>query len=106
VKEYIAIFVTCSSKNEAKKIVKNLLNSKLVACANIFEGVKSFFWWKGKVHKAIEAFIIIKTVKRNFPIVRKRIKEIHSYEVPEIIALPIVEGEKNYLGWISESTKR
>ena len=103
--KHIVIFVTCASKKEAKKIAKNLLNTKLIACANIIEDVKSLFWWKGKVDKATESLIIIKTVRKNFNRIENWIKELHSYEVPEIIALPITAGESNYLKWISESLK-
>lgn len=103
---YIVVFVTCASNKEATKIAKNLLDEKLIACANIIEGVKSLFWWKGKVDKATEALIIVKTVRKNFEKIQKRIKELHSYEVPEIVALPIVAGEGGYLKWITESIKR
>lgn len=102
---YIIIFVTCASKREASLIAKKLLNERLIACANIIEGVESSFWWKGKTDKATESLIVIKTVKRNFRKIQKRIKKLHSYEVPEIIALPIVEGEGDYLKWIDESIK-
>ena len=103
--KYIIIFITCSSGREARKIAKELLNEKLIACANIIEGVSSFFRWKGKVDMASESLMIIKTAKKNFAKVKQAVKELHSYEVPEIIALPIVEGEKKYLNWISESVK-
>ena len=104
--KYIVIFVTCASKEEAAKIAKNLLDERLIACANIIEGVSSFFWWKGKVDRAKEALVIIKTAGKNFDKVRKRIKKLHSYEVPEIIAVPITAGESSYLKWIDESIKK
>ena len=102
---YIAIFVTCASKKEAAKIAKRLLSKRLIACANIVGGVESLFRWKGKVDKASEALMIIKTTARNFRKVEKTIKGLHSYEVPEIIGLPIVAGEADYLKWIDESVK-
>ena len=105
-KKYILILVTCASRKEAAKIAKRLLDEKLVACANIAEGIDSLFWWKGKVNRAKEALMIIKTSARNFGKVQKMIKGLHSYEVPEIIGLPIVAGESNYLKWIDESVKK
>ena len=104
-KKYIVIFATCASEKEAAKIAKNLLSERLIACANIIAGVKSLFRWKGKVDKAKETLLVIKTVRKNFLKVQKRIKKLHSYEVPEIIALPIVAGENDYLKWIKESVK-
>jgi periplasmic divalent cation tolerance protein len=103
--KYVVVFVACASKREAERISSRLLNEKLIACANIIEGVKSSFWWKGKLDKAIEVLIVMKTVRKNFMKIQKRVKELHSYEVPEIVAVPIVEGESGYLKWIDESTK-
>lgn len=103
--KYITVFVTCASRKEASLIAKKLLNEKLIACANIIDGVSSLFWWKGKIDRAEEWLIVIKTVRKNFNKIENRIKELHSYEVPEIVALPIVKGERNYLKWIDESVE-
>lgn len=105
-KSYIVIFATCANKKEASLIAKRLLTKRLVACANIIDGAKSFFWWKGEVDKAAEALVMMKTVKGNFSKIQKVIKTLHSYEVPEIIALPVIDGEKTYLKWIDESVQR
>ena len=105
-KKYIVVFVTCTSKKEALAIAKKLLNEKLIACANIIEGVSSLFWWKGKVDKARETLVIIKTARKNFNKIKRRIKRLHSYEVPEIVALPIASGENSYLKWIDKSIKK
>jgi len=101
--KYIVIFVTCSSKKEALFIANKLLKERLIACANVIDGMKSLFWWKGKVDKAQESLIIVKTVRKNFDKIQKKIKQFHSYEVPEIIALPITMGENNYLKWVDKS---
>ncbi|MCM8791699.1 MAG: divalent-cation tolerance protein CutA [Candidatus Omnitrophica bacterium] len=103
---YRIIFVTCASRREAKRIAISLIKERLVACVNIIDKVESFFWWQGKVDYAKEFLLIIKSNKKKFPKIEKKIKELHSYKVPEIITLEIVEGEKNYLRWLDESIGR
>ena len=100
---HIVILTACPSMKEARAMAERLLDKRLIACANVIDGVRSFFWWKGKRDKANEALLILKTAERNFKKVEQQIKKLHSYEVPEIIALPIVRGEGNYLRWIEES---
>jgi len=102
----IIILTTCGSRKEAKKIAKSLLEKKLVACANIISRIESKFWWKDKIDKAKEVLIILKTRNGNFKRIEKEIKCIHSYEVPEIIALPIVAGNKIYLDWLRKEAIR
>jgi len=100
---YTIMFSTVSSEEEAKKITQTLLEEKLVACVNILPSVDSYFWWEGKIDNAKEILLIIKTLEKNIPFVSKRIKELHSYKVPEIIALSIIGGNHDYLRWIGES---
>ena len=102
---FVVIFITTSTKKEAKKISNNLLKEKLVSCVNIIKGVNSHFWWKGKIESANEVLLIAKTESRFFNDIVKIVKTLHSYEVPEIIALPIIDGNKDYLNWISKSIK-
>lgn len=102
-KNCILIMVTCASKEEARKISGRLLAKRLVACANIMPGVESRFWWKGKLDSAAELLLTMKTVRSNFKKIEKEIKRVHSYEVPEIIALPIVLASRDYLDWISRT---
>ena len=102
---YSLILAVASNKKEARIIAKELINHKLAACVNIIGGVESLFWWKGKVDSAKETLLIIKSVKEKVPKVIKAIKSIHSYEVPEIITLPITAGYKPYLRWINESLR-
>ncbi|MCM8761057.1 MAG: divalent-cation tolerance protein CutA [Candidatus Omnitrophica bacterium] len=99
----IAIFVTCSSLAEARRIVGSLLKKRLVACGNILSGAESRFRWAGKVDKAAEVVLMLKTLSKNFRSVEREVRRIHSYEVPEIIAFPIISGSRNYLRWIKES---
>lgn len=103
--KFIIIFVTAASKKEAKQIISALIKKRLVACGNILDGVDSTFIWRGKVDSAKEVLIILKTKKNLFKKVASEIKRLHSYEVPEIIAMPIVEGGKKYLEWINENVQ-
>ena len=99
-------FVTCQSKKEADSIALSLLNKRLIACANIIAGIDSAFWWHGKIDNAKEALVIIKARRSNFKRIEKEVKRLHSYAVPEIIAVPIIAGSKEYLEWIGKETKR
>lgn len=103
---YTVIFVTASNKKEARRIAQELLKNKLVACVNIIEKVESFFWWKGKIDQAKEVLLIAKSRKDKLEKIIKRVKAVHSYEVPEIIALPVAGGYKQYLKWIDESLRQ
>ena len=98
----IVIFITTPTKKEAKRIAEKLLKDKKVACVNIVGGIKSHFWWKGKISFANEILLIAKTESKFFNDIVKLVKKIHSYEIPEIIALPIINGNKDYLGWIKK----
>jgi periplasmic divalent cation tolerance protein len=100
---YIVIFITASRKKEAKIIAQALISHKLCACVNIVDKVESFFWWQGKCDKATEALLIIKTKRNRLPRIISLVKSLHSYSVPEIIALPIIGGHKPYLSWIEDS---
>lgn len=102
---FIIILVTTKDVSEAEKIGRALVDQKLVACANILPGVKSFFWWEGRVDTSDEALLILKTKKSLFKKVEKAVKSLHSYATPEVIALPIGQGSKEYLKWIEESVK-
>ena len=101
--EYTLIMVTASSREEAEKIATALLERKLIACANILGPVSSRFWWQGKIDSAEEYMIFMKTKRELFEQVADNVKQLHSYEVPEIIALSIVEGSKPYLEWRNSS---
>ena len=98
--DYIIILVTCKDKQEAEKITQTLLNEHLIACGNIVNPVTSFFHWSGKIDKAEECLIVMKSRLDLFSQVADRVRGLHSYEVPEILALPIVEGSEAYLDWM------
>jgi len=99
----IVILITTKNVREANKIIKKLIESKLVACANVVKNIQSTFRWKGKVEKEDEVLLILKSKKDHFPEVVKVVKKLHSYDVPEIIALPIIGGSKDYLSWIRDN---
>ena len=101
----IVIYVTCASLKEAKKISGKLLKLKLVACANIVKGVQSAYWWKGKIERSNEVMLIMKSRKQLFKKIVSEVKKLHSYSVPEIIALPIIAGNPDYLKWIKENVR-
>lgn len=100
---YILILITAKNKAEARKISQALVSKKLVACVNIIDKVESFFWWNKKVDHACETLLILKTEKTCFHRIVKVVQHLHSYTLPEIIAIPLMLGEKNYLKWVRES---
>jgi periplasmic divalent cation tolerance protein len=102
----IVIFITASSDKEADKIAALLLDQRKAACVNTLNGVKSAFWWKGKVDSAQESLLIIKTSASVLPEVIDLVKKVHSYEIPEIIALPIIGGNDDYLKWLDNEVKK
>jgi periplasmic divalent cation tolerance protein len=102
-KNFIAVFITCSSGREASRIADMIIKKRLAACANIVSKIKSIFRWKGKIVKAKEILIIAKTGRDKFAELEREVKKIHSYEVPEIIAMPITAGSGSYLEWIDKS---
>ena len=96
----VVIFITTSSEEEARKISEALLSRRKAACVNIVPKVDSSFWWQGKLDSARESLLIIKTKASLLSEIIALVKEVHSYEVPEIIALPIIGGNDDYLNWI------
>ena len=101
----IIIFVTAPSVREAQKIAHTLVKEKLAACVNIISGISSVFWWEGKVDSGKEYLLVIKSKKGKFSKIAKRVKSLHSYQVPEIIAFPIICGEQKYLRWLDDSLR-
>jgi periplasmic divalent cation tolerance protein len=101
----IVIFVTTSTEQEAHKIAELLLGKRKAACVNIVPRVDSSFWWQGKLDSARESLLIIKTRASLLPEIIELVKSAHSYEVPEIIALPIIGGNEDYLRWIDGEVK-
>ncbi len=102
--EYLLVLTTCPGSISAKKIAQDLVTEKLAACVNIVPGVQSFFSWVGKVDKANELLLVIKTTGNKYELLEKRLKKLHPYKLPEIIAVTILTGSGEYLKWISTNT--
>jgi periplasmic divalent cation tolerance protein len=96
----IVVLITTSSEEEARKIAELLVEGKKAACVNIVPGVDSVFWWEDKLDSARESLLLVKTKASLFPEIVELVKRMHSYEVPEIIALPIIAGSEDYLKWL------
>ena len=101
----IVIFITTSTEEEARKISESLLGKRKAACINILPKVDSSFWWQGKLDSAQESLLIIKTKASLLSEIIDLVKSAHSYEVPEIIALPIIGGNEDYLKWIDSEVR-
>jgi periplasmic divalent cation tolerance protein len=99
----IVVLVTCGNKEEAGKLALSLLERKLVACVNLIPAIQSWYWWEGKINQNEEALLIMKTVQANFVALEKAIRPLHSYAVPEIVALPITAGFEGYLRWVENA---
>jgi periplasmic divalent cation tolerance protein len=97
---YLIVFMTAPNREEAVKIVRILLEEKLIACGNIVDSVSSLFWWQGKIEEEKEILVIMKSNEKLFKKLSERVTELHSYDVPEILALPIVDGSSSYLDWL------
>lgn len=102
---FIIIYCTCPDSNAAEILAKKLLEEKLIACANLLSGLESHYWWEGKIQKDREVLLILKTRQSLFKAIEIMIQQNHPYQVPEIIALPILQGNVSYLSWIQDSVK-
>jgi periplasmic divalent cation tolerance protein len=99
------VLTTCGSIEEARKIAHALVERKLAACANIIPGIESVYRWKEKIETSTECLLVIKTTESAFPSLRDALGELHSYEVPECVALTVTDGSAAYLKWMEESIR-
>ena len=102
----IVVMTTCESAAEAEKIARHLVENGLAACVNIVPGLTSVYRWKDAVESAMELLLVIKTSRELFEEVRAAIEKLHSYELPECIALPLAAGSERYLAWLERGLKQ
>ena len=101
----IIVLTTCESSQDAQTIAETLVEKRLAACVNILPGLKSVYRWQGKVENAAELLLLIKTRRGLFEQLSAELARIHPYEVPEVIALPLIDGAPAYLGWLEKELK-
>jgi periplasmic divalent cation tolerance protein len=104
--QFILVLTTAGSEEQAVQIGRGLVERRLAACVNVSSLGCSIYRWQGKIEEEEEKLLIVKTSERLFERVREAIRELHSYEVPEVLAIPIREGDKDYLRWLGESLER
>lgn len=100
----IVVFITAPNEDEAAKIARAIVKDRLAGCVNIIKNIRSIYRWQGKIEDEPEVLMVVKTQKSLFDELSKKVKELHSYSVPETIALPIVEGSEDYIRWLNEET--
>ncbi len=101
--EAIAVFITAANAAEATRLADMLVGSNLAACVQVLPGIESVYRWKGNIERAAEVLVIAKTARSRFAQLEREVRSLHSYETPEILALPIVEGSLPYLEWLAKS---
>jgi len=102
----IVVLVTCGSAAEARRIARALVTARLAACVNILGApVRSVYRWKGKIRSAPETLLIVKSSRKNFRTLEHQVLKLHSYDVPEIIALPVTAGSPRYLAWVADALR-
>jgi periplasmic divalent cation tolerance protein len=104
--KYIVILSTAGTLEEASKIAEHLVSNHLVACVNLIPGIQSIYWWNHAVQKEQEVLMIIKTERGKFEEVERAISSLHSYEVPEMISIPVEDGSQKYLQWIDQALEK
>jgi periplasmic divalent cation tolerance protein len=100
----VVVMVTTADQDEAVKIADQVVRSRLAACASTIPAVRSTYWWEGKMMNEQESLVLIKTTSDKFTSLQEAIQQIHSYKVPEIIALPVIKGLPQYLEWVHRET--
>ena len=102
---YVVVLVTTPSLEEGETIARAVLEQKLAACANLVPGVRSLFWWEGRLEEAEEALMVFKTKEEALPKLIEAVKGLHSYTICEVLGLPIVQGNRPYLDWIEDTVQ-
>jgi periplasmic divalent cation tolerance protein len=102
--DFAVVLVTAPDMDLARRLAKAALEAKLAACANIVPAVESHYWWKGKLESSDEVLLIFKTRQQLLPKLERAVREIHSYDTPEFVALPLTAGSRKYLVWLTDNT--
>ena len=102
--DFAVVLVTAPDMDLARRLAKGALEAKLAACANIVPAVESHFWWKGKLESSDEVLLIFKTRQQLLPKLERAVREIHPYDTPEFVALPLTTGSRKYLAWLTDNT--
>ena len=102
--EKIVVFSNCGSQDEARRVARALVDTRVCACVNIVPGIQSIYRWQGAIQEETEWMLIIKTKRELFERLCTELRKNHSYEIPEVIAIPVVEGNHDYLDWIDRET--
>jgi periplasmic divalent cation tolerance protein len=102
----LLVFSTFPNEEKAREIVRCLVDERLVACGNLVPSIRSIYRWKGAVHEETEVMAMLKISRVAYPDVQKRIRELHPYELPEVVAIPVEAALPEFLGWIAENSQR
>lgn len=102
----LIVFVTAPNRDDAARIADSIVSERLAACVNIVAGVESIYWWEGSIERDQESLLIIKTTTERYADLERRVKELHTYTTPEVIAIRIERGAAEYLKWVQDSTTR
>lgn len=103
--EAIVVVMTAASREEAARLADMLVGARLAACVQILPEIESIYRWQGAVERAAEVLLLVKTVRSRFTELEREVRALHSYETPEIVALPIIESSAQYLAWLIENSK-
>ncbi len=103
--EFHLVYMTAASRDEARKIGRALVEERLAACANVIDGMESVYWWQGKLTEDRETVLIAKTRAELVPALTERVRALHSYTVPCVVALPLMGGNPDYMAWLEAETK-
>ena len=101
----IVVLTTCALESDAERIARALVDGRLAACVNVVPGVRSFYHWKGETQSSQEYLLVVKTSRDLFGALRAEMERIHPYEVPELLALPVVAGAEDYLSWLQSNLR-
>jgi periplasmic divalent cation tolerance protein len=102
----IVVLSTCANAEDAGRIARELVDHRLAACVSVVPGLRSYYHWQDRVETSDEVLLVIKTSRELFARLQSELAKIHPYEVPEILALPVVEGSENYLNWLDSNLER